>query len=156
MIIIKQPLKSKNQTGREMYKIINRTADDLDNIYFGSNGRRVSAAALPLVEYFNYVKNIPYRRDPKPREIIARPLHIANFQNLGADCKKKSIMIAAWLKRNNIPFRFIASSRRKDKRVHHVFPQGRIAGQWVNLDATYKRNRIAMPRIDTKQEVLKP
>lgn len=156
MIIIKKPLKSKNQTGREMYKMVNSTAADLKGIFFGSNGLSISADRLPLVEYFNYVKNIPYRRDPKPREILARPAHIAKFSELGADCKKKALMIAAWLKLNKIPFRFIAASRRPDKRIHHVFPQGRIADQWVNLDATYKRYRIGMPRSDTKQEVLKP
>lgn len=139
-----------------MYKIVSRTAGDLRSLMCGTNGQKIRADKMPLVEYFNYVKDIPYRRDPKPREIIARPLHIARFQNFGADCKKKSIMIAAWLKANKIPFRFIASSRRPDKRVHHVFPQGKISGQWINLDATYKNGKIAMPRNDTKQEILKP
>lgn len=156
MVVIRQPLRSKNQTGREMYKIVSRTADDLKSIFFGSNGQKITADKLPLVEYFNYVKNIPYRRDPKPREIISRPRYIAKYSSLGADCKKKSLMIAAWLKANKIPFRFIASSRRPDKKVHHVFPQGKIGGQWVSLDATYKKNKIAMPRNDTKQEVLRP
>lgn len=156
MLIIRQRLKSKNQTGREMYRLVDRTAGDLKKIMCGDNGNKTTAAKMPLVNYFNFVKNIPYRRDPKPREIIARPIHIARFSNLGADCKKKAIMMAAWAKSNKIPFRFVASSRRPDKRVHHVFTQARIAGQWVNLDATYPKNKIAMPRNDTKREVLKP
>jgi len=155
MLIIRQPLKSKNQTGREMYRMIAATAGDLKKVFYNVGGRPVSADKLPLVQWFNIVKNIPYRRDPKPREILARPAHILGFEKLGADCKKKSLLMAAWCKQNNIPFRFIASSRRKDKKVHHVFPQARIAGQWLPLDATYKRNTIGMKRSDTKTEVLK-
>jgi hypothetical protein len=156
MIVFRQPLISKNQTGREMYRMINGTAQDLKGIFFNVNGKKVSADKLPLVSWFNYVKNIPYRRDPKPREIIARPKHIVNFESLGADCKKKSLLMAAWLKNNKIPFRFIASSKRPDKKIHHVFPEGKIADQWIPLDATYKTNSIGMNREDTKREVLKP
>jgi len=131
MKIKRRRLYGKEQTGAEMYNLVDRTAADINGL-----------SKVPLCDYFNLIKNIPYRRDIKPREIIARPKHLFKFKNAGLDCKKKSLLIAAWAKQNKIPFRFVATSRRPDKRVHHVFPQILLSGQYINVDATYPYNRI--------------
>jgi hypothetical protein len=150
MKFIKEPLKSKFQTANQMYKIVNSTSSDLQKINI--NGKK--AAKNSLVDYFDYIKNIKYRMDRKPREILARPAISLKFKNAGIDCKKKALLIAAWSKQNNIPFRFVASSRRPDRQVHHVFPQLYISGRYINVDATYPTNSINEKKRYTRMIVL--
>lgn len=113
-------------------------------------------ASRPLPEYFGYVKRLPYLRDMRGTETVARPrLLLTEFPAL--DCKKKAILIAAWCKANGIPYRFIACSERPDKRIHHVFPQALMGQRWRNLDATYAKYKLFQkkPRL-TRAEVLNP
>jgi transglutaminase-like putative cysteine protease len=70
------------------------------------------------------------------------------------DCKKKATLVGAWLKRRGIPFRLVSSSRRKDRRITHVFPQAKLRGKWVNLDATYSAYYPAQPKKLTNWEML--
>lgn len=109
-------------------------------------------ALLPLEAYFNAVRSIPYRKDPPGTETVARPSAILRMP--AADCKKKSILIAAWCKANGIPYRLIACSALRNRRVHHVFPDARINGEYRPLDATYPSYRPFQVRPYTKLEVL--
>lgn len=113
-------------------------------------------AGRPLAEFFGYVKQLPYQRDKRGSETVARPaLLLSEF--LALDCKKKAILIAAWCKANGIPYRFIACSERPDKMIHHVFPQAAIGKKWRNLDATYSKYRLFQKKPGlTRAEVLKP
>jgi len=144
MRIKSRRLYGKEQTGAEMYRLVDQTAADINGL-----------SKIPLCDYFDLIKNIPYRRDIKPREIIARPRHLLKFRNAGLDCKKKSILLASWAKQNKIPFRFVATSKRKDRRVHHVFPQILLSGQYINVDATYPHNRINENKPVTKIIILR-
>ncbi|RQW04078.1 hypothetical protein EH223_08535 [candidate division KSB1 bacterium] len=155
MKVFRAPLKNKDQTGSAMHKMTRATAGDLRRMKFQYNGKVITGYDLPLRAWFDFVRCIPYRADPKPREIIARPAHIARFCGLGADCKKKAIMIAAWLQAHDVPWRFVASSRRRDKKKHHVYPQGKISGDWLTLDATYKHYYPGMRKKNTAEEILK-
>jgi hypothetical protein len=142
VMITREYLTDKSQTAQAMYDLTERFYGDIDEIYTRNS---VPLSNLPLTDYFDLVKNIPYKRDPHLSEIVARPK--IGFSLSNADCKKKAIMIASYLKRHNIPYRFIGSSSARNRRIHHVFPQALISGQWVNLDATYKN---AVP-FDTKR-----
>lgn len=144
-------LNSKNQTGVEMYRLIDHYSGDIDRIQV--NGKPLSS--LNMFQYFDFVKKIPYRKDIKAIEVIGRPEKIIQSRNEGMDCKKKSILISSYLKQRNIPFRLIASSKREDKRIHHVFPQMCIDGKWYNMDATYKHYKPLELKQLTKAEVLK-
>jgi len=128
-----------------MYRMVEQFAGDIGDL-----------ASLPLSDYFDQVKRKPYARDVKGSETVARPsLLLSEFLRL--DCKKKAILIAAWLKKNGVPYRFIACSENPDGKIHHVFPQGKIGGAWRNLDATYAKYNLfdKKPRL-TRAEVLKP
>jgi len=156
-----EPLTSKKQTGRKMYAIVERFHNDLRTTF--SPDGRVPLADLPMEQFFSLVKNIPYRKDEKPVEVLARPAHILRFARLGMDCKKKNSLMAAFLRcqesgayPNGIPYRFVASSRRADKRVHHVFCQAKLNGHWSTLDPTYAWYEPGAVKEVTYAEVLLP
>jgi hypothetical protein len=133
-------------------ELINRFCDDLKFIYFDNT----PVLDFTLQEYFNCVKNIPFRRDPKPIEIVARPYLIFKHKKLGMDCKKKSVLIGSYCAYHNIPFRLVISSKRADKKCHHIFVQVRnpTEGQWKNVDATYPENNLFEPKRCTYMEVV--
>jgi len=154
-----EPLKDKEQTAEEIKKLVENYYGDLDLITIqAKDGRNMKLSALSLPQFFNFVRRIPYRRDPSrpvAREVISRPYYLVKYKNLGGDCKKKTLLIGSFLKRNSIPFRFIGSSQRKDKKVHHIFPQAWIDGIWQNVDATYNNYMLFQPKKDlTYAEVL--
>jgi hypothetical protein len=140
MIEITEPLFDKNQTAREIKKIVNRFYSDLNNIFTDDNSEPLSD--LSLSDYFDLVRCIKYRRDTKPIEVVSRPYYILKYQNLGMDCKKKTILMASWCKCNDYDYRYIASSNRADKKIHHIFPQIFIDNDWKNIDATYPQYKL--------------
>jgi hypothetical protein len=145
MVITKRPLHGNSQTAGSMYRLVDLFAGDLKNYKSHS-----------LQSFFNRVANMRYKIDPRGAEVVARPkwgMRLA--KNRGIDCKKKSIMMAGYLKLNGIPYRFIGSSTRPKPifgrpPIHHVFPQGRFCFRngcrWMNLDATYSHNKIFAPK----------
>lgn len=154
MKITEKNLINKNQTASEMKRLINNYSGDLNSVYIKKNNQYIPITELSIREFFNFVKSIPYRRDRKPIEVVSRPNRILNVADNGIDCKKKAILISAYLKQRNLPFRLIASSRLKNKKIHHVFPQIGIAGEWLNLDATYNHYKPFERKAVTKVEVL--
>jgi hypothetical protein len=154
MILSAERLKNKNQTGKEMKRLIGRYSSDLQTVYVRKGGKLVPFSSLSLMEVFDIVRRIPYRQDIKPIEVIARPNGILKNAPVGMDCKKKAILIAAYLKERGIPFRLVASSRKPNRRIHHVFPQANIAGKWLNMDATYSYYRPFQLKPVTKAEIL--
>lgn len=149
-----EPLISKDQTGKEMHRIIRNYSADLNDVFVKRNGRLVPLTRLSVFEMFDIVRKIPYRRDIHNIEVVARPFKIIHESPCGMDCKKKSILMASFCKENGIPFRLIASSRRRDRRIHHVFPQGKLNGAYRNLDATYPEYRPFEVKDVTAAEVL--
>lgn len=147
-------LRSKDQTGREMHRMINSYSSDLRNVFVFKNGMMIPFNRLPLNDAFDHVRMIPYRRDTKPIEVVSRPREIFRKRNIGMDCKKKAILLASYLRERGLPYRLIASSRLPNRRIHHVFPQLCIFGQCLNFDATYSHYRPFQPKYTTRMEVL--
>ena len=151
----REPLISKEQTGRKMRALVGRFARDLDSVYVRVGRRRCPFSALTAAQVHKVVREIPYRRDTAPVEVVARPARLLNGEFYsGLDCKKKAQLLAAWAIRNHLPYRFVASSRRPDRRFHHVFPQIRFGREWVNMDATYRYMRPGSRKVGTAFEVL--
>ncbi len=142
------PLTSKNQTGKKMHWLIKNFCRDLQKI--AVDGVRLSN--LSLKQFFTIIKDIHYEMDEAPIEIVMRPIYLFSAEK--GDCKKKAIAISSYLKLKKIPYRLIASSSRKDKKIHHVFPQAKMNGEWVNVDATYPQYSIGQQKKLTKYEVL--
>jgi hypothetical protein len=149
------PLRSKDQTGKEMHRLINRYSGDLRNVYVKRGGKLIPFSDLSMREAFDFVRRMPYRRDVKPIEVVSRPREIVKNYPVGMDCKKKAILLSSYLRENRYPYRLIASSRRPDGKIHHVFPQVRLSGNWRNLDATYSYYRPFEKKSVTRAEVLR-
>ena len=154
MIQERVPLKNKSQTAVGMKKLINKYYNDLKNYVVNVRGKRVPVENLTIEEFHNVVRNIPYRQDTKPKEVIARPRHLLNHRKLGLDCKKKGVLMAAFFKLKGIPYRLIGSSSNPNRRIHHVFPQAFLNGEWCNMDATYNYYRPYEKKRVTKYEIL--
>lgn len=118
------------------------------------NNTKIRLSDLPLKKYYNLIKRIHYQRDQKPIEILLRPFFLLN-SNIGLDCKKKTILLASYFKCNGIRFRYMGSSQRPDRRLHHIYTQIKMGDKWKNVDATYPENNIFENKRFTKTEVLK-
>lgn len=155
-----EPLLDKDQTAQAMYSLVRKYAHDLDSVMVRRGGKLVPLSQLTMRQMFHLLRRIPYRRDNVPVEVVARPKYIMQYAGLGMDCKKKAQAMGAWLHRNGYKpmtgYRFVASSRRPDGKVHHVFPQARVNGRWQNLDATYRHYRPFSHKRVTFAEVLEP
>jgi transglutaminase-like putative cysteine protease len=146
MPIEQEELINKEQTLARMTEIVKTRADDL----VPNNEFRLS-----FYDWFNRVRKIPYQADIKGIEILATPEIILQGASVerGADCKKKAILIASWFEVRGVPWRFVTSSTRKDKKMHHVFVQFENGAGWVNADATYPKMRIGDTKRVTASEV---
>ncbi len=153
MRVSESVLKNKDQTAAEMYNLVEKYHDDLKNIAVVYNGKKSMFCDLSLIDAFDVIKMIPYQQDQPPVEILSRPVYIGT-KGTGADCKKKAILMASWLKENDIPFRFVAMSTTPDRRVHHVFTQAFIKDHWKNLDPTYPDAIPYQTKTVTAYEVL--
>ncbi len=154
-MISARKLFSKDQTGREMNRLIDLYSGDLRKIKVRHGNRLIPFSSLPIDRAFDIVRRIPYRRDSKPIEVVARPRTILKNRSIGVDCKKKAIILGSYLRERKLPYRLIASSRLPNRRIHHVFPQVLIGGQWLNYDATYSHYRPFQTKKITRMEVLR-
>jgi len=116
--------------------------------------KRIPILSLSINAFFDVVRKIPYRRDNPPVEVVGRPKIIAENAMIGMDCKKKAVFISSYMRENKIPYRLIASSKKKNRQFHHVFPQIEIQGTWKNFDATYGHYRPFEKKIVTNAEVI--
>lgn len=137
-----------------MYYLINKYFRDIDKFKVKVNGVLKPLSQLTLGQFFNFVKNIPYKKDIKPIEIISRPEYLIKNRKKGLDCKKKAILICSYLKNYRLPFRLASSSKLISGRIHHVFPQMQLQGNWQNLDATYNYYKPFEKKTVTNFEVL--
>lgn len=137
-----QKLTSRVQTGRQIYKMAK---------FYRDLGSKLETT---LSSFFNYVKSIPYSEDDLTAEVVARPKYLMkNFSSL--DCKKKAVLMGAWFEAHGVPWRLLAISERPDKKIHHVFPQAKIEGEWRTADATYPEYNLFEPKpLATKAEEL--
>lgn len=153
-----EPLRDRHQTARRIKHLCEQFYLDLDLAFVVKENRQIPLSRLSLKEFFSFVKNIPYRRDPKPIEITARPYYIIKHRKLGMDCKKKGTLICSFLRMKNYKYRAIGSSTRPDKAVHHIYfelydPTGQA---WRPVDATYPENVLFRENHkETFREVLK-
>ena len=145
-------LYSKNQTGRAMHQMIDKYYGDM----YTTSGLTPALSTLTIDQAFDQIRKIPYRQDTTPIEVVARPAISLRHKDIGIDCKKKSILMASYLKSRGIPYRLIASSNKPSCRIHHVFPQMRFGNTWLNLDATYPKYRPFQEKVLTHAEVLNP
>jgi len=133
-----------------MRRLVTQYAGDLS--CFDAAG--VVLDRLPLPVFFRALSDLPYKRNPAGIEIVSRPYLLLEANTQGMDCKAKAIILASWLERNRIPWRFMAVSRYPNGRIHHVIVQAWIDGEWVDLDATYPGAELFQTNNWTRAEPL--
>lgn len=101
-----------------------------------------SKAGWPIEKFYDYVRQLPYRKDPVGNETTSRPAFLMQEDWPWRDCDDKAVLIGSWCYLNRIPFRFVASSTLDTQRLHHVFTVARIGQKNVVLDATYPHNKF--------------
>lgn len=111
------------QTGREMARLVRSYWSDL--------GPWLGAS---FWAYYTHVCKLPYVDDPEDVETVSRPIYTLNPAYRPRDCDDKAVLMACWFHGRGIRCRFVASSTRPDKQVHHVFLQVDGVGF---VDATY-------------------
>jgi len=150
MVITVEPLFDKDQTCSTIYDISNRYAGDLDLCYY----RDRALSDLKPEEIYGVVRRIEYEQDIPGTEVIMRPIHIMRLNK--GDCKKKTTLLGSYALLRGIPFRYACTSKKPDGRIHHIFPQFCINGEYINYDATYPWYRIGEPKIVTNVEYFNP
>lgn len=91
----------------------------------------------PFYDFYVYVCRLPYIKDPAFVEFVSRPKYTLCPKYAPRDCDDKAVLLACWLYGRGIPCRFVASSTRPSRQLHHVFVQA-LNGEF--LDGTYKKN----------------
>lgn len=128
------PLKNVRYTGALMMKLAIRYQNDI-----------AMHAHLSFSQFFDLIKNIPYKTDPKEMEFLQRPYYTLNQRGKGGDCDDKAICIGAYCAAAKIPFRFVALGRSANGRLHHVVVEVKINNKWFHIDATYSYCVLGSP-----------
>jgi hypothetical protein len=140
---------------RDKYRTVQEIKDAVD-CFYNDIGGFPKISRMTFLEFYDFVKKIPYIRDVKNLEVVSRPRYLLTIFN-SLDCKKKSILIASYMRFKHGPssYRFCLSSNRPDKTIGHIFTQVKVNGQWKNADATYSRNKFGQQKSVTALEIIK-
>ncbi len=98
-------------------------------------------------EAFEFVKSVPYKEDKESPECnyadecVKRPLKVLIHK--GGDCDDHTILLAAFMKSLNVPYRIVTVSYHPDLAQEHTYLEVKVpwVDRWVPLDATYPTNR---------------
>lgn len=126
MILTTDKLKSVYQTGEIMRRLVYEYCDDLG-----------PWLDVPFIEYYKFVCALPYKSDPKNIEFVSRPLYTLNPNFNIRDCDDKAVLLACWWVAHGDKCRFVASSTKPNKKLHHVFLQ---LENGIFIDGTYRKN----------------
>jgi hypothetical protein len=122
-----QKLASFRQTIGEVFRMAGAYSSDLDRIPGGFKN---------IFEVYNYVRDLPYREDPKGLETVSRPVYTLSGEWQGPrDCDDKTLIILAAAKKFGIPGRAVVCG--EVPAPHHVYPELQLSGKWIPFDATY-------------------
>lgn len=130
LTIQKQPLFGAHEnTASEMARMVEQYAHRLPGIH--------QATAK---EWYNKIKALHYKRDPKGMEWVTNPIITINPNYEGfRDCDDKSILMASWAFVHKKPFRFVAGAK-KGQNLHHVWPEIAINRRnFISFDATFPK-----------------
>lgn len=128
MILTASHLTNVNQTAEEMRRLVCN--------YYADLGPWL---AVPFIEFYHHVCNLPYVADPPGVETVSRPAYTLNANYCPRDCDDKAVLVASWWHGNGEPVRFVASSTKPNGRLHHVFCQ---LGNGLFIDSTFPKNAV--------------
>ena len=126
MVETTRQLTNVNQTGAQMARLVKEYWTDLG-----------AWLLQPFNIFYRHVCKLPYIADPPGVETVSRPAYTLRRDYFPRDCDDKAVLIAAWLHGNGRRCRFVASSTKPNKQLHHVFVQ---LDNGTLIDATYSEN----------------
>lgn len=100
-----------------------------------------------VFEAYNYVRSLPYVEDPKGIEFVTRPSQTLWKGWAGPrDCDDKTLALGAYAEQNKIPWRAVVcgASDIPEHNPHHIYPEFKLNGVWVAMDATYADDRCKL------------
>lgn len=153
-----ETLYDKEQTIERIFQLARQFCNDLQRAYSERYGGLIPLSSLSFRDFYDVVKSLPYRRDVSPVEIVARPRIVLSLSKSGQgrDCKKAAVLIGAYCECNGLKWRLATVSTRPDKKIHHIFPQVFIGGEYINADATYQNMKIGERKKVTKVQYFEP
>lgn len=131
-----RPLKNVKYTGQRMRELAVLYQNDV-----AMHGH------LSFMQFYDLIKNLPYKNDPKKQEFLQRPYYTLTQRGQGGDCDDKCICIGAYCAIAKFPFRFVACGKMENGRLHHVITEvlmdnDKGVKSWIHVDATYAYNTI--------------
>lgn len=128
-------LRSRKQTGKQIYAIAKKFKRDLEPFKEWS-----------LDQFYDYVHSIPFSTDPVNTEIVSRPAYLLDREIFPAlDCKKKTILLASFFELQGWDYLLVASSENSGD-PHHVFILLWNGEDWVPVDATLEKDYLYAPK----------
>lgn len=128
MILTTKQLNGVSQTAQQMRRLVEDYYTDLG-----------AWLNVPFIYFYRYVCDLPYIADPKNIEFVSRAaLTINPFFDVARDCDDKAVLLACWWHGNGDKCRFVASSTKPTRLLHHVFMQHENG---IFFDATYSKNK---------------
>lgn len=109
------------------------------------------------IEVFNFIKNLPYKPDPKNIEFLSRPEFSIWRKDLPRDCDDKTLIGVCYFELKNIPYRIVISG--KDIKPHHIYLEylDKFKNTWIPFDATYPKNIFGkVPYIEKFRKIFYP
>lgn len=122
MKVTRRPLTSYKFTVSEIIRLAREYTKDVssyDNFF----------------KLYNYVRNLPYKADPRDKETVSRFLFTENPDFPIRDCDDKTVPLVSYAILKNIPTRVIVCG--EGETPHHVYPEIYFGGLWLPADATY-------------------
>lgn len=98
-------------------------------------------ARMSLLEFYLYLRSLPYIEDPAGIERVSRPLFTLNPQWTDCrDCDDKATAMLCWCNMQGIRSRIIVCGL--GKKPHHVYNEVWLGGRFIPVDATYPERSI--------------
>lgn len=125
-------------------------------------GTKYSSDCLFLInktpmEVFEFIKNLPYKPDPKNIEFLSRPEFSIWRKDLPRDCDDKTLIAVCYFELKNIPYRIVISG--KDIKPHHIYSEflDSFKNTWIPFDATYSKNVFGkIPYVEKFRKIFYP
>lgn len=120
-------------TYRETIKVMQELASEVRDVQ--------QFARKTLLEFYLYLRSLPYIEDPQGIERVSRPLFTLNPQWTDSrDCDDKATAMLCYCNMQKIKSRIIVCGI--GKKPHHVYNEVWLAGRFVPVDATYPERSV--------------
>jgi hypothetical protein len=129
---------------------LNNTLYEVNRLSFTYKNDLLKFKNYSLKEFYDYAKNIEYKKDPDKIEMILRPEKLLIRQ--AGDCDCKTVLCLAFFRLKNIPCGFSIVSAKFMYPFHHIFPFVILDGHAIDFDATYSFNEIGNKKTWSKRK----